>query len=111
MDGLVNSVPTTGAMSLETISENEIKQLISNKIINTEPKYSYLKKSERLHKENNLKKVEEPTFLYNGINALESHWKPFKFGVIIIETDNKMGMLLIEEAFREINGKPPLSMV
>lgn len=107
INGEVDKISLTGCLSLESIKKSEIKRLFKKGKLSKEPNYDYLKHSRKLSIENR-KFIDQDSYLLNGINIFENKWSKGSFGLIILTTESSLGASMIEEAFRQKNGIPPL---
>ncbi len=105
-EGKAKTISGTGAISLVSLPKEEFQRLErEGKYVPSKHKLKPVAKS--IQKES-LDKREGDAFFLNGIDISEEMWSKYKFGVIVLKSDNEFGKILIEEAFCAFNGRPPL---
>ena len=104
--GNAKTISGTGAMSLISLAQEDFDQLEKEK--KYDPSKHKLKPVEKSIQPETIDKREGHAFFLNGIDITESQWKDHKFAVIVLKSDSEFGKILIEEAFCEKNGRPPL---
>jgi hypothetical protein len=104
--GKAKTISGTGAMSLVSLPKDAFD------VLEREGKYipskHNLKPVEKSIQDCAIDKREGHQFFLNGIDIKEDPWSGYKFAVIVLKSDSEFGKILIEEAFCEKNGRPPL---
>ncbi len=99
----------SGAMSLEFLTNSEVKFFESNGAF--DQKEMRLKPFQKSISHQDNKDTDLPSdgaYFLNGIDLREPQWKGVTFGVVVLETDHPIGPVFLEEAFVTKNFRPPL---
>jgi hypothetical protein len=104
--GLAKTISGTGAMSLVSLSQNDLNVLEKSK--HYMPSKHKLKPVEKSLQPDSLDKREGHAYFLNGIDITEKDWQIYNFAVLVLKSDSEFGKILIEEAFCKLNGRPPL---
>lgn len=104
--GKADTISGTGAMSLVSVSEEEVTKLQSEK--KYDPFKHKLKPVRKSIQPCSLDQREGHKYFLNGIDITEAPWNQYQFAVIVLRSDSEFGKMLIEEAFCVKNGRPPL---
>lgn len=99
-NGVNEKVSSTGSLSLAYVTSKEVSDFKIEKN-NLKPFGKSVKKISKVQDANGV-------YFLNGINVEEESWSGVLFGVIAITTDSELGKILIEQAFVQENGMPPL---
>ncbi|MBN8542374.1 MAG: hypothetical protein J0L82_18430 [Deltaproteobacteria bacterium] len=99
-------VSGTGAMSLDVISEADVRILVERNQLDRNK--HWLKKIEKSIRRYSHVRHHPDGYFLNGIDIREDKWSKVTWAVCTVETDSEFGKILIEEAFARKNGRPPL---
>lgn len=106
IEGTDQTISGTGAMSLNSLPQSKFDELEAKK--QYYPEKHKLKPVRKSIQPESHDQREGHAYFLNGIDITEEPWNQYKFAIVVLDSDSEFGKILVEEAFCEINGRPPL---